>query len=281
MIIEKMIGVPECVEDWLDNFKDIYENIHSVEKLLEDFRTIQKQNISALEELLRKLVRCHPTFERTGKDLSVYIACYKRPVARSVITMPGFEDFQFEISSVLSLKRALNVYFYFLKAVHELPGAICEFGVYLGETSRELCRFIEYAGLPQTVYMFDTFSGLPPTDDPVHDRYIGTEEVVHQTMSGLSQYVLINGLIIESLQQNSFTYPVAFAHIDCDLPEGTRDSILLCERNMVQYGYIVVDDYSTETWPGVTEVCDRLILGNSKMWTVIDKSRGQLVAQKN
>jgi len=278
-----LYGIPDMqasLQDWVDNFKIIQENIRSAEEWLDNFKNVQHENISNIEEFVTTLLRYYPTQARTGRDLSVYMDGDEKPVARSVINLPGFRDFTFEISSVLSIQRAIHVYMYFLKALYGSLGDICEFGVYRGETSRELCRFIEYAGLPQTVYMFDTFRGLLPGKEGVRDHYLGTEKMVEETMCGLSQYVLVPGLIGDRIRLNDFDRDIAFAHIDCDLFSGTRDSILLCEKNMPYGGYIVVDDYGTAWWPGVKEACDEFIIHHPEKWSVIDKSVGQLVAQR-
>ncbi|MDP9374809.1 MAG: TylF/MycF family methyltransferase [Chloroflexota bacterium] len=57
-------------------------------------------------------------------------------------------------------RRAEHVYAWFLKSLH-LPGDVAECGVFHGETSRELVKYLEGHGSPKTVHLFDTFAGLP------------------------------------------------------------------------------------------------------------------------
>ena len=259
-------------------------NIKSIEDKLQLFTT-NFVNLSDFVECLganvQKLCEYFPLNNRIGNDLRVYIDGIKDPVGRFVMQVPGSE-YNFELSSVITPKRAINIYTYFLKTLTflDLPGDICEFGVYLGETSRELCKYLMHVKSSRKLFMFDTFDGLPLGVEGTEGLYVGTLDSVRNTMRGLGGYTFIPGLIKNQLAPGAFRNYISFAHVDCDLYEGTVDSLLLCESRMFKGAYVVVDDYGTVTWPGVTKACDDLILGQPDKWELINKFEGQIVARK-
>lgn len=218
-------------------------------------------------------------------------------------------EYEFQISSVLNYQRARNLYTYFLKTLDflDLPGHIAEFGVFYGETSHELCKYLNHVRSQRKMLMFDTFSGLPNRgekdppgvefhnysytycDDgtvitdcvtfPDHKEYIATMDSVVDIMDGLNHWSIFPGLIERYRNKQNFDQLIAFAHIDCDLYDGTRDALLICLEQMSKSGYLVVDDYATE-WTGVTAACEELVIGLPLNWEIILKEKGQLVARK-
>ena len=255
--------IEEKLDSFLVNFKH-----------LNDF-------VSALGAEVDKLCRYFPLHNRIGGDLRIYTDNSQEPIGRFMIQIPNY-NYNFELSSVITPRRAINIYTYFLESLRlvDLPGDVCEFGVYLGETSRELCKYLMHIESNRKLLMFDTFEGLPLGSEGIEGQYIGTLDSVRDTMSGLTGYELIPGLIEEQLKPGIFNSYIAFAHVDCDLYEGTVDSLMLCESRMFKGAFVVVDDYGTNTWPGVTKACDDLILGHPDKWELIDKFSGQIVARK-
>ena len=166
---------------------------------------------------------------------------------------------QFGVSLALGKHRAQFLYWLFTEVL-TLPGDVAEFGVFHGQTSRELVRYLEARGIAKTVHLFDTFTGLPDlTDGDYEGRtypgsyrphlYLGIEEDVRELLQPYSQFAIHRGLFSDT--GPDFHTPLCFAHIDADLYAGTRDAIQICERVMIPGGVIVIDDYGTE-WLGVT-----------------------------
>ena len=60
-------------------------------------------------------------------------------------------------STLMDGTRAANIFSLFLRSL-DFPGDIAECGVYAADTSSEMIRFIEAAGIDKTVHLFDTFS---------------------------------------------------------------------------------------------------------------------------
>lgn len=195
----------------------------------------------------------------------------------------GYDDYEFEVGSCLSVWRMQNIVNSFTHCVHRasVSGCIAEFGVFQAETIRELAKYLQYLGMNTPVYLFDTFTGLPqPTEGKEgpggKGLYCCSMDSVIQNMSGLSNYVLMPGLFSEYLE--TFTETIAFAHIDPDLYQGVKDAVEICRRRMPSGGRIVIDDYETH-WQGVTTACVESVL-NSHEWNVLLNQPGQLIAEK-
>jgi len=74
-----------------------------------------------------------------------------------------FNDLMRQISgfTLVDKVRCFMIYQY-VQQVTNLPGDVAEVGVYKGGTARLLAKTFERTG--KTVHLFDTFSGMPPSD---------------------------------------------------------------------------------------------------------------------
>ncbi len=161
--------------------------------------------------------------------------------------------------------RAPNVYSWFLKSLH-LPGDVAECGVFTGETSRELVKYLEEERISKTVHMFDSFEGLPDViaedervlaagDELREGHFFSTVESVVDNLGSLRQYVIHPGLFSETFE--GFGIPLCFIHADADLYASTADIIRLADRCLVPGDHIVFDDYDNPRFPGVRLAIER------------------------
>lgn len=134
-------------------------------------------------------------------------------------------------------------------------GSFVEVGVYRGGSARELYKIAEEQG--RTLFLFDTFTGHPmPTeyDAPQHPagRYADCADPDEL------QREMPNARVIQCKFPGSpITWvadagPIAFAHIDVDLYEGTRDAIAYLSGWMARSGILYFDDYGVPECPGAT-----------------------------
>ncbi len=166
-------------------------------------------------------------------------------------------SFAFSRSPLLG-NRADNVYEWFLRAL-TTEGDVAECGVFEGETSFNLTRYLEQMKIPKRVPMFDTFNGLPdtimeqergtPSAGPVPGKFSCQLSTVLATMKPLTQYELHPGLFSQTLPL--FDQPLCFIHADADLYESTVEIIRLADRCLVEEGVVVFDDYDSPYYPGV------------------------------
>ena len=162
-------------------------------------------------------------------------------------------------------QRAENVYAWFLQSL-SLPGAVAECGVFRGETSRELVKYLEENNIQKTLHMFDTFEGLPDVITAeemasatgkvlTEGQFACSFKTVVEQMRGLNQYVIHKGLF--SVTFATFSESLSFIHADADLYLSTLDIIHLADKCLVPGGHIVFDDYNNPETPGVKLAIER------------------------
>jgi O-methyltransferase len=156
--------------------------------------------------------------------------------------------------SVLGAGKAYTV-FKLAKRALSLPGDFIECGVFQGGTSLMLGLILEEARSEKQVFMCDTFAGLPRPDRTVDKAYEeGTmacaAETVEQSVSRMGlggRCVLLRGLFRDTFRTFSERQTFAFAHLDCDLYHGTKDSLEFLYPRLAEQAPIALDDYYDES----------------------------------
>jgi len=118
-----------------------------------------------------------------------------------------------------------------------LDGLSLEFGVASGRTINHIAKLI----VPDKVYGFDWFGGLPETWRPGFSA--GS---FAQKMPDVDDNVqLITGLFGDTLPAFIETHPgiISFLHIDCDLYSSTKVILDNCSSRIVPGTVIVFDEY--------------------------------------
>lgn len=170
---------------------------------------------------------------------------------------------------------------------NNIPGDLAEFGVFRGETSLCMVKFLESIDAAhRRVHMFDTYQGLPDPE-PVdlgdispdawrhYEEYYGSIRAVEALMIGYEEaYTMYVGKFSRYLR---FDIPLAFAHIDPDLYDGVKDALHICTNVMSTGGVIVIDDYDT-SWTGVKAAVDEHL--DPLQWHTLMVGNGQYVARR-
>jgi hypothetical protein len=134
-------------------------------------------------------------------------------------------------------------------------GDVIECGAYQGATSLLLAVLGDLNGLSQRVLMLDTFSGMPDPSQFDSARVPGefapptgwTRIIQEQiTALGVADRVEIHeGLFAQTFMHLEPRNPhFAFAHIDANIFEGTRDACEFTLPRMSKGGAVVFDDYN-------------------------------------
>lgn len=210
--------------------------------------------------------------------------------------MSTIPNFSFQVSSVMTVSKAAVLYRTFLLSIDkEIPGDIAEFGIYKGETAKELSRALSFLNSPKHVFMFDTCEGLPhpsqsdptklvgifDTIEDIEGLYASDEAYIKSIMIDAEEKPLKNYTLIKGKIQDTailFNKPISFAHIDFDLYEPTCIALELCFKYMTVGGYIVIDDYGTE-WVGVTKAVDEMLRPRSD-WRLHQSEIGQILGTR-
>lgn len=160
-----------------------------------------------------------------------------------------------ELRSQISAGRQLAL-MALMESVQDVPGDACEIGVYRGGTGWQMCRTMPY----RTVYLFDTFTGMPEPDPSIDAHQKGdfgdtSLESVRNYLRDCPNVAIRPGHFpetTEGLQGKRF----AFAHIDCDLYASTRDAITFVWPRLNVGGVLAFDDYKSPQCRGATKAID-------------------------
>jgi hypothetical protein len=140
-----------------------------------------------------------------------------------------------------------------------ISGDYLEFGCASGTTFGYAHRYASRAGHPARLWAFDSFEGLPPSDDP-RDRHplwqagnfaAPVDQFLERcAMRGIpaSRIEVVKGYYSDTLSATSPLYDrlpqdIAFAYVDCDLYTSTK-SVLDFLAPRLKHGMILAfDDY--------------------------------------
>jgi hypothetical protein len=220
------------------------------------FRQIRKQDAVEIESMLRIL------------------ALPKLPVRR------GREE---ALTNLLG--TTISEALYVVDALHrglQTPGAVCEFGVAQGATSRLIAE--EILPMDRHFYLFDSFEGLPPPtekDRLIDDIFnLGSMAAYTGTMRSPETEVLskldrvgfprdrlhlMKGWVSDTLASPDAPKSVAFAYVDFDFYEPIRDALQYLDGAMQVGGSIVVDDYGFFS-EGAQLATDEFVAASSPRW---------------
>lgn len=140
----------------------------------------------------------------------------------------------------------------------QTPGDIVECGVYKGGSAALLARTATHSRLPRTLWLFDVFTGMPPSaeiDGPEAPSWVGNlkssaprvERLLRRTRADLSRVRIIPGLF-----QNTFPTvripQIALLNVDADWYESVKLCLDTFYDSVVPRGFVSFDDY--HAWPG-------------------------------
>lgn len=171
--------------------------------------------------------------------------------------------------TIVTEDNRMNIFLimkYFLPKIS--TGHIVEFGSYKGGNAIFMSA-VARALLPNTkVYAFDTFNGMPATDNSIDAHSVGDfndvdlEELrLFCLKNNINNIEFVKGLFEETTSSRlSFIKNVALAHIDCDIKSACEYSYNAVSQYMVRGGYIIFDDAIVSSCLGATEVVENLVI---------------------
>lgn len=141
-----------------------------------------------------------------------------------------------------------------------LKGDAAEIGLYKGGSAKLIAKTLPH----KTVYMFDTFTGIPPVNESI-DRNVETSfktslKQIQDVMSDCDNATLHKGIFPQESSKCITDKHFCFVHIDCDIYQSTMDSLCFFYDRMTPGGIIMVDDYADNNlWPGVQKSVDEFM----------------------
>lgn len=141
-----------------------------------------------------------------------------------------------------------------------IEGDVWECGVYRGGTAALFANTIAESGAAKKLYLFDTFTGMPATDETrdLHkkgDFSDTSAETVLAYINSPNVAVLRKGYIPDTFSGLE-SHRIAFAHIDLDIYKSVNDSLNFIWPRLSIGGFIVIDDYGFPSCPGARQAVD-------------------------
>jgi O-methyltransferase len=180
--------------------------------------------------------------------------------------------------SLLNPARLYYVY-QFATAVQELEGEAAEVGVYRGGTARALGEiFLKYG---KTVHLFDTFAGMPTTDEGKDLHKTGdfgdtSVEAVRGFLSDLPNVRFYPGIFPGTcgpVEDKRF----AFVHVDVDIHASVRACCEFFYPRMNRAGIMLFDDYGFPSCPGAKTAVDEFFAGKKERLIYYPSGQGVII----
>jgi hypothetical protein len=150
----------------------------------------------------------------------------------------------------------------------DVPGALVECGTARGGSAALMGLTTQCLGADRTVWVFDTFEGIPaPTaadpDWQIAQTYTGSfaatvdeVEALLKQLNILQNYKLIKGLLQTTLSTCGLE-AIALLHLDCDWYDSMRCCLEQLYDRVSPGGIIQIDDYGH--WKGAKKAVDEFL----------------------
>ena len=168
----------------------------------------------------------------------------------------------------------------------KLTGALIEVGVWRGGTGALIAKSAQFNGIQDTVYLCDTFTGVPKAG-VMDTEYKGGEhsdsspKIVEQLINcdmKLTNTKILKGVFPDQTSDLVDNENFRFCHIDVDVYQSAKDIVNWIWPKMVDGGIIVYDDYGFKGCEGITtfvneerKLKDRLVIHNTNGHAVMIK----------
>jgi O-methyltransferase len=164
---------------------------------------------------------------------------------------------QIEGYTLVDQIRCFNLY-QFAKQARGMNGDVAEIGVYKGGTAKLISKVV--AGTTKVVHLFDTFSGMPPTDSTkdLHKKgdFSDTSlDRVKKYLKDCNNVRFYQGFFPDTAGP-VINLQFCFVHIDVDIYKSVLDCCKFFYPRMVKGGIMVFDDYGFLSCPGAKMAVD-------------------------
>jgi O-methyltransferase len=161
------------------------------------------------------------------------------------------EKIGFLFPTMLSGLKCKNLYDCALE-VRKVNGEFWDCGCHSGGSAAAM----KLAAPEKPIRLFDSFEGLPPSS--VQD--LNNEPGRFAIPFDENLWVLgpVHAGWIPETFKGLEESKISLAHIDLDLYQGTKDALEFIAPRIVPGGFIVIDDYGSTGWSGVTKAVNEL-----------------------
>jgi Macrocin-O-methyltransferase (TylF) len=166
---------------------------------------------------------------------------------------------------------------------HAVQGDLVEVGVYKGNSAAVLAELARR--FDRSLYLFDTFCGFDDrdlTENIVDSKrpFADTSLEAVQRLVGDHKVKYVKGYFPDSARGIELPRTVAVLHLDCDLYAPTKQGLEYFYSLVAPGGIIVMHDYSSGCWPGVTQAIDEFFNARPEKPILIPDKSGSAVIRK-
>lgn len=211
-----------------------------------------------------------PTLEELIKRIFNFMGLDVRKCKRNLLKLSNdIGDFQLLFKKIRSHtlvdKDRCFMLYQLVCYANAKEGEMAEVGVYKGGTARLISKVA--AETAKTVHLFDTFSGMPPTDitkDRVKEGDFSDTSLdgVKKYLSDCSNVRFYQGRFPDTAEP-IIGLPFCFVHVDVDIYESVMECCKFFYPRLVQGGILIFDDYGFLTCPGAKVAVDEFFSDKS------------------
>jgi O-methyltransferase len=163
-----------------------------------------------------------------------------------------------------------------------LEGEVWEAGVFQGGTARLLRQFMIREEKKVAIRLFDSYAGMPPTDDvrDIHKEgdFANTSVEAVRELVGDDKFVHYHKGFVPGTFKGLEKSKIRFFHIDLDLYDGIKTSCEFAYSRMPKGGIFLFDDYGFDTTPGARMAVDEFFADKPEAVFVLPT--GQAIVHK-
>ena len=200
-------------------------------------------------------------------------------IARETDFIKVYIELRKDRSCLLMLREMYNIYEAIIRT-RILDGSIAEVGVYKGGSAKLISEFKQ----DKTLYLFDTFEGMPETDNRIdlHSKGDFDDCNLQKVRDYLTKYKdieFVKGKFPESVKNvRIHDLRFSFVHLDVDIYESTLSGLQFFYPKMSKNGIIISHDYNALSCPGVKKAFDQFF--DDKPENVIPTLESQCIVYK-
>lgn len=208
----------------------------------------------------------------------------------------------FKYQACLNIEQGVNIWHLLNQVLlQNIPGEVVELGSLTGMTAAVLARTLEDFGSDKSLYLFDSFEGLPPIGPedincpliPENFKTLPEHTLQRFADLGLKTPIIVPGWFKDTLPCK-LPDQICFVHVDGDLYQSVKESLEATYHRLAPGAIVVVDDYAdpglcckiTENYninpynqnhkyhlsdwlPGVRKACDEFLVDKLEEITVL------------
>lgn len=180
----------------------------------------------------------------------------------------------------------LHVVWNAVRCCRTVPGDVVEFGSYRGGNAYVMHRSLDVARSPRTVYLYDTFRGIPDaslTSHEVAGGYVGrySDTSLERVRDLLSQYAAVTefrqGFIPDTLRDADGPADIAFVHMDLNAAAATESALRWSYPRWSAGAICVLDDYLWAGYEDQRAVVDAFLRDHSLSVIAVPTGQGIII----